>query len=579
MENIGFIVSHVKKYIWWLAGAIAATMTLVGVQLTAPWIIRELINTVTQGAEGGTDLNRITVLTLSILGVYFLRGVLNFLKSYLSHKAGWGVVADVRHKIYRHLQSQSLRFYENSQTGELMSRLVNDTDKLEHLISHALPDTLVNVLMLIGVSAVLLSMNGTLMLLTLIPIPFVIMAVRLFARYTRPAFHTRQADLAELNANLQDNLSGIREIQAFNQEHNESLNIWDKIVKFRDSNLKALKLMATFSPLIEFTSSLGTIIVIYLGGRLAFNGNLSVADLVAFFLYLEMFYQPIRALTQAWEHTQEAVVGAERVRHLLRQEPEIKDTPASRPLPGRARGELRFENMSFHYNRGIDVLKDIDLVIPEKTMTALVGPTGVGKTTMAGLIARFYDAVEGSVKLDGQDVKDIRIEDLRRNISMVLQDVFLFNGTLEENIKFGRPDATHEEVVAAAKSANAHEFIETFPEGYQTRIGERGIKLSGGQKQRISIARALLKDAPVLILDEATSAVDTETEKLIQEALDKLMEGRTTVIIAHRLSTIQKADNIVVLEEGEIRESGTHDQLMGRNGLYRRLNDIQVAAV
>ncbi len=577
MDNIIFIVKHIRKYVLFLLGAILSTLLLVGVQLLAPWIIKELIQTVTEAASGDADLKYITSLAVLIFFVYLFRGVFRFSGSYLSHKAGWGVVADVRHKIYAHLQRQSLRFYENSRTGELMSRIVNDTDKLEHLISHALPDTLVNVLTLIGVSAVLLSMNSQLMLLTLIPIPFVIIAVRIFAKYTRPAFRERQQDLAVLNANLQDNLSGIREIQAFNQEHNESRNIWGKIVKFRDSNLKALKLMATFGPLIEFTSSLGTIIVIYIGGRLSFNGTLTVADLVGFFLYLEMFYQPIRALTQAWEHTQEAVVGAERVRHLLLQEPEIQDSPDAVSLSNRAEGGLSFRDVRFSYNKDIDVLKEINLEIRPRMMTAFVGPTGVGKTSLAGLIPRFYDTVEGTIFLDGRDIRKIKIDDLRKNISIVLQDVFLFNGTLQDNIRFGRPGASDHEVAEAAVIANAHEFINDFPEGYDTLIGERGIKLSGGQKQRISIARAILKDAPVLILDEATSSVDTETEILIQEALAKLIKGRTTIVIAHRLSTIKKADQIVVLEDGFIRERGTHDKLFSGNGLYHKLVTVQAA--
>jgi len=575
MKNITFILSYMKKYWVWVAITIGVTLVLVAVQLLAPWMIKQLIELVTHSE--GENLDRITRLALMVLLIYAARGVFQFLRSYIAHKAGWGVVADVRRDVYDHLQQQSLRFYENRQTGELMSRMVNDTDKFEHLISHAFPDTIVNVLSLAGVSMVLFSMSPRLMLLSLVPVPLVIFAVRGFAKYVKPAFRERQEDLAVLNANLQDNISGIREIQAFNQEHNESKNIWKRIIKFRDSNLKALRLMATFSPLVEFTSSLGTIVVVYVGGRLAFNDLLSVAELVAFFLYLEMFYQPIRALTQAWEHTQEAVVGAERVGELLNIVPEVLDPKHPQQISQPLKGEILFDDVSFHYNQGTDVLKNIDISMPPKSMTALIGPTGVGKTTVASLIPRFYDVVQGRILVDGMDIRNIPVRQLRQNISIVLQDVFLFNGSLKENILFGNPSATDEEVVEAAKIANAHEFIEQCPEGYETLIGERGIKLSGGQKQRISIARAILKDAPILILDEATSAVDTATEKLIQDALDKLMQGRTTLVVAHRLSTIRKADQIIVLEEGEIRETGTHDELLEKEGLYFQLNTVQTS--
>lgn len=573
MKNIAFILSYITKYWIWVAITILVTLALVGVQLLAPWMIKQLIETVTNSE--GSDLDRITVLAVTILAVYAARGVFQFLRSFIAHKAGWGVVADVRRDVYDHLQQQSLRFYENRQTGELMSRMVNDTDKFEHLISHAFPDTIVNILSLVGVSIVLFSMSPRLMLLSLVPIPLVMLSVRSFAKYVRPAFRERQEDLAVLNANLQDNISGIREIQAFNQEHNESKNIWRRIIKFRDSNLKALRLMATFSPLVEFTSSLGTIIVVYVGGRLAFGGTLSIAELVAFFLYLEMFYQPIRALTQAWEHTQEAVVGAERVAELLDITPEVLDPKHPEHLASPVNGDIFFDDVFFHYNEGSDVLKNINLSMPPKSMTALIGPTGVGKTTIASLIPRFYDVIEGKIMIDGRDVRNVPVRELRKNISIVLQDVFLFNGTLMDNILFGNPKASTEEVIEAAKIANAHEFILECPDGYDTLIGERGIKLSGGQKQRISIARAILKNAPILILDEATSAVDTATEKLIQDALDHLMRGRTTVVIAHRLSTIRKADQIIVLEDGEIKETGTHDQLMEQEGLYYELTTVQ----
>ncbi len=574
-RSVTLVLRYARPYRRHIAASLAATVALVAIGLAVPWIVRRLVASVQESVAGSVPMAVIGWLAVGLLALYLVRAFMRFTSSYYAHYAGWGVVADARREVYEHLQHLSMRFYEDQQTGQLMSRMVNDTDRFETLVSHAVPDTVVNVLTLLGVGAAMAAMNWRLALLTLVPIPVVLLAVRMYTRRVMPAFRNRQRDLAELNATLQDNLAGIREIKAFGREVREADRIGRKIDDYRHSLLRALRLMATFSPFVEFASSLGTVVVIWFGGRLALGGALPLADLVAFFLYLEMFYGPVRALSGAWEQVQESRAGAERVAELLDEHPDIVDRPGAAALPDRAEGALQFQDVAFRYSRGDPVLEHISLDIAPRTVTALVGPSGVGKTTLSSLVPRFYDVTAGSVALDGRDVRDISVASLRRQVSVVLQDVFLFNGSVRDNVLFGRPDADPDAVEEAARVANAAEFIEKLPDGYDTLIGERGIRLSGGQKQRISIARAVLKNAPVLILDEATSSVDPQTERLIRQALERLMKGRTTIIIAHRLSTIRSADRIVVLENRRIRETGTHDQLMARDGHYRRMAETQ----
>ena len=553
--------------------AIAGTLSLTMVNLAAPKVLSAMTGIVKDGVSAA-DLLEIRKLVIILVILYLLRIVFRFMSSYLSHEAAWYLVGDLRTKVYDKLAHLHLGYFHDKQTGDLMSRVVNDTRDFELLYAHMIPETITNIVTFTGVLIILLTINPKLALITCAPIPLILVSGVIFAKKVRPFFRVSMRKMGELNGKLQDNLSGIHEIQSFGREEYETGRVNEKNFGHVKAMLQALKVSAVFHPSVEFISSLGTVLVVAFGGYLAYSEGLQVEDIVAFLLYLSLFYQPITGLANLVENMQQSLAGAERVITILDAPNEIEDKPGAIELTD-VKGEITFDHVSFSYIEGIPVLNDVSFTCKPGEMLALVGPTGVGKTTITELLSRFYEPNSGRILIDGIDIQDVTIKSLRQNISTVLQDTFLFNGSIAENISYARPQATMEEIKEAARAANIDREIEAMPEGYNTVTGERGVKLSGGQKQRIAIARAILRRSPIIVLDEATAAVDVETEQQIRNAINSLTGKRTIVAIAHRLSTIRSAEQILVIEEGTVIERGTHEELLAIGGQYAHMNEIQ----
>ncbi len=571
MTDYARLLHYVVPY--WRRGVAAILAMILGAltTLAVPWIIRNIIDEVL-AAKNLVALNWIA---LGILVLFFLRGVFSYLQGYLMSYIANRVIIDIRNEVYARVQRLSLRFFDTRKTGSLMSRLTNDIGALQT----AIVDNFVNIVkesvILIGSLVGMVILHWRLTLLCIIIVPLVSITIKYFGRKLKKSGHMMQERIADVTSHLQETIGGIRVVKSFFREDYE-------IARFRQINqasfgaaMKAARQSSQLSPIVEFIAAIAVTAIIWYGGWSVIDGELTAGELIAFLIYAINLANPVRRLSALYGDIQRSMAAGERVFALLDETPDIREKANAIALPV-LRGDVVFDAVHFQYEPSKEVLSGISFHAEPGQKIALVGPSGSGKSTIANLIPRFYDVTAGAIKIDGHDIRDVTLASLREQIGIVPQDTALFNTTIEENIRYGRLDATAEEVEAAVRAANAEEFVRQLPQGLQTPIGDRGLVLSGGQRQRIAIARALLKDPRILILDEATSALDTESEQLVQAALERLMIGRTAFIIAHRLTTIQDADHILVIDRGRIVESGTHQSLLALHGMYYNLYTLRL---
>jgi ATP-binding cassette subfamily B protein len=566
MENIKKFISYYKPYKSMFFTDMFCALILSAIDLVFPYLVRYMMDEVYQ--KRPPNMPELVYITGGgLLLLYIIRFFCQKYVTSWGHIMGARMEADMRMDLFKHLQKLSFSFYDNANTGKLMSRITNDLSDISELAHHGPEDLFISAIKITGAVIIMMTMNVRLTLILIALLSFIIIFNSVYNLKMRRVFAKNRQKIAVVNARAQDSLEGIRIVKSFSNEDIEMEKFHKGNEQFLISKEDSYSIMGTFFSGNHFFQGLLHIAVLLLGGIFLHNNQITTSDLVAYILFINVFLNPINRLINFTEAFQRGMSGFERLMEILKTKPEITDSPNAVELTD-VKGEIEFHNVSFSYNDKTEVLKNINLTIPKGQTIALVGPSGAGKTTFCSLIPRFYEVNEGYITIDGKDIKNLTLESLRRSIGVVQQDVYLFSGTVAENILYGKPDVTREEVIKAAKMANAHEFISELENGYETFVGERGVKLSGGQKQRISIARVFLKDPPILILDEATSSLDNESERLVQEALKVLTKGRTTLIIAHRLSTIRNADKIIVLTINGIEEQGSHDELMEKGGIY-----------